>query len=694
MAVQETKNSLTQEIQGKQYFFCSNHCLDKFTKPHKEYEKLKKFLFLGVLLTIPTIIFTYVPVLPMQINHYLLFAIATPVQFIVGYRFYKGTIDSIKLKTANMDVLISIGTTTAWIYSSFVTFFTNFFPFEHVYFETSTVIITLILIGSLLEHRTKEKAEHAIRKLFELQSRTARIIRNDQEIEIPIEQIAINEIIIVRPGEKIPIDGIIVKGSSFINQAAITGESIPVFKEINDEVIGATLNIDGLIEIKATKIGKDTVLSNIIRLVEDAKNSKIPLQNIVDKVSAYFVPTIIAIAVISGLLWYFVGDIGLTFSLLAFVSVIIIACPCAIGIATPAALMVGSSKAAENGILIKGGKNLEIARRVNTIVFDKTGTLTKGKISVTDVVSFGDTSEIEVLRFGAIAEYGSEHPLAKAIIRHAKENKITIEYPDTFRAESGHGIIAKYKDHQIIVGNMKMILNNNIQINYKKEIEEFASFGKTIVLVVLDKKIIGSIALQDQIKDYALDTIQTLKENNIDVIMVTGDNKSSATFFGIKLGIDKIFHDILPEDKEKIIHNLRNQGKVVAMVGDGINDAPALASADVGIAIGSGTDVAKETGGVVLISDDLRNVVITLDLAKKTSSKIKQNLAWAFGYNAALVPIAAGVLVPFFGPEMFSFLPFLAAGAMALSDASVIGNSLLLNLYQPSFSKIFSNNKS
>lgn len=694
MLVQETKNSITQEIQGQQYFFCSNHCLDKFTKPHKEYEKLKKILLFGILLTIPTIIFTYVPILPMQNSHYLLFVIATPVQFIVGYRFYRGAIDSIKHKTANMDMLIAVGTTTAWIYSSFVTFFPNFFPFEHVYFETSTVIITLILIGSLLEHRTKEKAEHAVRKLFELQSRTARVIKNGQEIEIPIEQIKIDEIIVVRPGEKIPIDGIIVKGSSFINQAAITGESIPVFKEINDEVIGATLNTDGLIEIKATKIGKDTVLSNIIRLVEDAKNSKIPLQNIVDKVSAYFVPTIIAIAITSGLLWYFVGGIGLTFSLLAFVSVIIIACPCAIGIATPAALMVGSSKAAENGILVKGGKNLEIARRIDTMVFDKTGTLTKGKITVTDIVSFGNTSESDVLRFGAIAEQGSEHPLAKAILRHAKENGITIEYPDTFRAELGQGIIAKYKDYQIIVGNMKMILQNNIPIDNKKEIEEFASLGKTILLVALDKKILGAIALQDEIKDYALDTIQTLKKNKIDVIMVTGDNHSSATFFGMKLGIDRIFHDILPEDKEKIIQDLRVQGKVVAMVGDGINDAPALASADVGIAIGSGTDVAKETGGVVLISDNLRNVLVTLDLAKKTSSKIKQNLAWAFGYNAALVPIAAGVLVPFFGPEMFSFLPFLAAGAMALSDATVIGNSLLLNLYKPSFFTTLSNNQS
>jgi len=684
MAVEE-ENAITKEIEGQQYFFCSNHCVDVFTKPNKEYQKLKKFLLLGILLTIPIVILTYTLILPMQFNHYLLFVLATPVQFVVGWRFYSGTIDSFKHKTANMDVLIAVGTTTAWLYSSFVTFSPDFFPFEHVYFETSVVIITLILTGNLLEHRTKAKAESAVRKLFDLQSRTARVIRKEQELEIPIEQITVGEKIIVRPGEKIPVDGIIEKGSSFINQAVITGESIPVLKEVGDDVIGATINTDGLIEIKTTKIGKDTVLSNIIHLVEDAKNSKIPLQNIVDKVSAYFVPTIILVAITSGLLWYFVGDIGLTFSLLAFVSVIIIACPCAIGIATPAALMVGSSKAAENGILIKGGKNLEIARRIQTMVFDKTGTLTTGKIVVTDVVSFGKQSNNEVLRLGAIAEQGSEHPLAKAILKHAKEKEIIINYPDSFRAESGLGIIAIYEDHEIVVGNHKMILENKISISNEKEIEAIASYGKTITLVALDKNIVGVIALQDQVKEYALNAIQMLKEKGIEIVMVTGDNETTANSIGKKLVIDKIFHDILPKDKEHIIQNFRKQGKVVAMIGDGINDAPALAAADVGIAIGSGTDVAKETGGLVLIGDDLRNVVVALDLAKKTSSKIKQNLAWAFGYNTALVPIATGVLVPFFGPEMYSFLPFLAAGAMAFSDATVVGNSLLLYRYKPSF---------
>lgn len=683
MIVEEKNDSLSKEIEGQQYFFCSTGCLDKFTKPHREYQKLKKLLILGIILTTPTVIFTYVHILPLQVNHFLLFALATPIQFVVGYRFYRGSLDSFKHKTANMDVLIAIGTSTAWIYSTVVTFLPGLFPFEDVYFETSAVIITLILTGSLLEHRTKTKAESAIRKLFELRSKTVRVIENGKEIQIPIEQVKIGQKIIVRPGEKIPLDGIVEKGSSFVNQAAITGESIPIFKDVDDEVIGATINTDGLLEIRTTKVGRDTVLSSIISFVEETKNSKIPLQNIVDKVSSYFVPTIISIAIASGLLWYFVGGIGLTFSLLAFVSVIIIACPCAIGIATPAALMVGSSKAAENGILIKGGKNLEIARRVNTVIFDKTGTLTTGKIAITDVISFGSLSENKVLQLAAIAEQGSEHPFAKAILKHANENKITIPYPDSFRAESGNGVVAQHQEHQIVVGNRQMLTQNNIPFTNGSDFKKMISFGKTVILVALDKNVVGAITLQDQIKKHASNTIKTLKENNVEVVMVTGDNKTSALFFGLELGISKVFSEILPKDKAHIINDFQKQGKVVAMVGDGINDAPALAAADVGIAIGSGTDVAKETGGIVLIGNDLRNVNVALDLAKKTSSKIKQNLAWAFGYNTALVPIAAGVLVPFFGPEMYSFLPFLAAGAMAFSDATVVGNSLLLTKYKP-----------
>jgi len=687
MDVENKNDAITTKLGEKQYFFCSNYCLDKFIEPQKQYQKLKLLLIFSISLTVPTILFTYLPIFPMQFNHYLLFLLATPVQFIAGKRFYVGLHDSIKHKTTNMDVLISVGTSTAWIYSVIVTFAPEFFPFDHVYFETSIVIITLILTGNLMEHRTKVKAEKAVRKLFELQPQTAHVIRNGKEEEIHIEQISVGEKIIVRPGEKIPTDGTIEKGSSFINQSAITGESIPVLKERGDEVIGGTISTDGFLEIVATNVGKDTVLSNLIKLVEEAKNSKIPLQRIVDKISKFFVPTIITIAVFSGFFWYLVGDIGLNFSLLAFISVIIIACPCAIGIATPAAIMIGSSKAAENGILIKGGENLEIARRIDTIIFDKTGTLTKGNVVVTDLISFGDFGDSEVLRLAAIAEQGSTHPLAKAVVKYAKEKGIPSIYPDEFRIETGLGIVAKFEDHSVMVGNPQMFQQKNLHIPFDNMILQKNTFGKTLLYVAFDSVLIGAIFLQDELKDHASDTIKILKNKNIEVILVTGDNKTTADSIGSELGIKKIFHDVLPADKAKIIMELQNQGKIVSMVGDGINDAPALASADVGIAIGSGTEVAKETGGIVLIGDDLRNVVVALDLAKKTSTKIKQNLGWAFGYNTALVPIAAGILVPFFGQEMYSFLPFLAAGAMAFSDATVIGNSLLLNRYKNPFQK-------
>ncbi len=692
MLVEEKHSSISAEIEGRRYFFCSGHCKEKFIEPHKEYHKLKKLLVLGILLTAPTVFFTYVVILPASLNHYLLFALATPVQFVVGWKFYRGSLDSIRSKTANMDLLIALGTTVAWAYSSIVTFMPNVFPFEQVYFETSAVIITLIFTGNLLEHRTKARAESAIRKLFDLQVTTARILREGREEAIPVEQIKIGDIALVRPGEKIPTDGVIAKGRSYVNQSVITGESLPVLKEEGDEVIGATINTDGFIQVRTTKVGRDTVLSQVIKLVEEAKEAKIPLQRLVDKVSAYFVPTIVSVAIISGIFWYFIGGIGLTFSLLAFVSVIIIACPCAIGIATPAALMVGSSKSAENGILVKGGKYLEMARKIDTIVFDKTGTLTTGSTSVTEVVSFGKMSEGEILRLAAIAEKGSEHPLAQAVTNHAKKKNIVVNNPDSFHAESGLGVSATYGDHQIIIGNKAMLKEKKIAIPHTEqkegEIIRLGKEGKTIIFVVVDNFIEGIIALEDTLKENAQDAISALKKLGIELILVTGDNEATANTIAKKIGISKVYHDILPADKEKIISQLKSKGRIVAMVGDGINDAPALASADVGIAIGSGTEVAKETGDVVLISDDLRNVVTALELAKKTSAKIKQNLAWAFGYNVALVPIAAGILIPLLGPEIYSFLPFLAAGAMAFSDATVVGNSLLLSRYKPKIMKM------
>ncbi len=684
MYVEEKQDTITQNVEGIQYYFCSNNCLNEFMAPEKELKKLKRLVIIGTALTIPVVILTYVSLLEAQLTNYILFALATPIQFWVGWRFYQGTLDAIKHKTTNMDVLIAMGTTAAWLYSAFITLVPGLFPFHVPYYDTSTVIIILIMTGRLLEQKTKAKASKAVRKLLDIQPRMAHVYKDGQEVEIPVEQVQLDYILIVRPGEKIPVDGIVTEGHSSVDQSAITGESIPVSKDVGDEVIGATINKSGMMKFRATKVGQDTLLSQIIKLVEEAKSSRVPLQRLADKISSYFVPAVTVIAIASALGWFFFGGIGLTFSLLAFVSVIIIACPCALGIATPAALMVGGGKAAENGILIKGGENLEIARKVNVIVFDKTGTLTKGRPSVTDVIPLGDINSDEVLRLAAIAEKGSEHPLGEAVVKSAKEKGLVVAEPQSFEAITGHGIKAGYGDHTILLGNRKLMVNNGMQIDIADEkMKELEKDGKTAVLVALDNTLIGIVAMADTIKENASDAIKALQQLHIEIIMLTGDNEKTAKSIARKLGIDNVLAEVLPNQKEEMIKKLKSKGNVVAMVGDGINDAPALAAADLGIAIGSGTDVAKETGGIVLIKEDLRDVAIAIEISKKTVSKIKQNLFWAFAYNTGLIPIAAGALVPVFGATMYGYLPFLAAGAMAISSATVVGNSLLLGKYKP-----------
>ncbi len=688
MFVEEKNDAIKQEVEGVHYYFCSSGCLNEFMAPEKELKNLKRFVIIGLALAIPITFLTYVSLFEMHLNHYILFVLATPMQFWIGWRFYQGTIDAIKHRTTNMDVLIAMGTSAAWLYSSLITFIPGMFPFSEVYFETSAIIIVLILIGRLLEQKTKAKASKAVRKLLDIQPRMAHVLKDGQEVEIPVEKVRLDDIIIIRPGEKIPVDGVVIDGHSSVDQSAITGESIPVSKNVGDEVIGATINKSGMMKIKTTKVGRDTLLSQIIKLVEDAKSSRVPLQRLADKVSSYFVPSVTGIAIASALMWFFVGGIGLTFSLLAFVSVIIIACPCALGIATPAALMVGGGKAAENGILIKGGENLEIARKVNAMVFDKTGTLTKGEPSVTDVVSLGEINQDEVLRLAASAEKGSEHPLGVAVVKNAKEKGLAVGEPKSFEAILGHGIKASYGDHVILVGNRKLLQDSGMSIDTADGImKELEQGGKTATLVSLDKKLVGIIALADTIKENAQDAILELKKLGIKIIMLTGDNQKTAKAIAGKLGIDNVISEVLPGQKESVIQKLKSEGKVVAMVGDGINDAPALATADLGIAIGSGTDVAKETGGIILVKDDLRDVIIAVEISKKTVSKIKQNLFWAFAYNTGLIPIAAGALVPVLGAGMYGYLPFLAAGAMAISSATVVGNSLLLGKYKP---RIFS----
>jgi P-type Cu+ transporter len=747
MFVEENENSIHHTKDLITYYFCSNQCLNEFLEPEKELKKLKMHVIISIALTVPIIILSLPHMIPllghlfpigmMAYTNYIIMALATPIQFWIGLRFYRGFWDGIKAKASNMDTLIAIGTSAAYLYSAIVTLIPGYFPFTSVYFETAAIIITLILVGRMLETKTKEKASDAVRKLLDLKPRTARVIRpqieernsnslesNDdvssrhrssnnyesknitdanfentksksnlllkefEEIEIPIEQIQEGDVLIVKPGERIPTDGLVIDGNSSLDESAITGESIPVDKTKGDKVIGATINKNGLLKIKATKVGQETVLSKIITLVEEAKTGRAKLEKMVDQVAKYFVPAIIAIAIGVFLGWYFIGGAGLTYSILAFVSVMIIACPCALGLATPAALMMGVGKGAEHGILYKGGEYIEIAGKINTVVFDKTGTLTVGKPSVTDLVSLTENigEDQELLRLAAIAESGSEHPLAQAVIRKAKENNIPIANPDSFEAISGHGLKAIYSNHTIIIGNRKMVEDNKIPVteSIDEKLFVFEQEGKTAILVVIDNIFSGIIAISDTIKENTKEAINALKSKGIEVIMLTGDNEITAKAVSSKIGIDRVIAQVLPNQKEEIISKLKTEeNKVVAMVGDGINDAPALARADLGIAIGSGTDVAKETGGIILIKGDIRDVVTALDLGKKTVSKIKQNLFWAFAYNTGLIPIAAGALVPFLGIGVFGWLPILAGVAMAMSSVTVVTNSLLLGKYKP-----------
>ncbi len=653
--------------------------------------KTLKYEFIGsLILTIIIFIFTFNEIfnisLPIFTRNLILFLLTTPVQLYIARRFYIGMWIALKNKTANMDSLIAIGTSAAYLYSIAITFFSLE---GAVYYDTSAAIITFILLGKLLEAVAKGKTSESIKKLMGLQPKTAIVIRNKKEIKIPIEEVKVGDIVIVKPGQKIPVDGIVVDGHSSVDESMISGESIPVEKKKGDNVIGATINKQGLLKFKATKIGKDTVLSSIIKLVEDAQGSKAPIQRLADKVSSIFVPIVIIIAVLAFLFWYFIGSslFGLPtaltpfiFSLTIFVAVLIIACPCALGLATPTAIMVGTGKGAENGILIKEAAALETAHKLTTIVFDKTGTLTKGKPEVTDIIPVSGNKN-DVLKYAAIVEKGSEHPLGESIINKAKQNKIKIPDAKSFKAISGKGVQATYNKKKILLGNRILMKDNKINIKHlEKKIEELEDQGKTTVVIAVNKKIIGILAIADTLKEYSKKAVEQLHKMNKEVVMITGDNERTGKAIAQQVGIDKVLAEVLPHEKEKEIKKLQKQNKVVAMVGDGINDAPALAQADIGIALGAGTDVAIETGNIVLIKDDLRDVVTAIDLSAYTIKKIKQNLFWAFFYNSAGIPIAAGILYPFTG---FLLNPIIAAIAMAFSSVSVVTNSLTMKWYKP-----------
>ncbi len=641
----------------------------------KEVRGIKISFIISLIFSIPVFILSFPEIFNIMVlnQNVILLLLAAPVQFIVGYRFYKGTFFALKARSANMDTLVAVGTSAAYFYSVLVTLVPNFG--NYVYFDTSAVLITFITFGKWLEAITKGKASESIKKLIGLQPKTATVIRNGEELQIPIKNVVVGDVIIVKPGQKIPVDGIVVNGSSSIDESMVTGESIPIEKKKGDKVIGATMNKHGSFKFKATKIGKDMVLSQIIKLVEDAQGSKAPIQRLADKVSSYFVPAVIIIAIASFLFWLVSGQ-NFIFSLSIFISVLIIACPCALGLATPTAIMVGTGKGAENGILIKSAEALENAHKITTVVFDKTGTLTKGKPEVTDIISFG-TSSNEVLKYATIAEKGSEHPLAEAIINKARGMKI----PDakSFKAIPGYGILAKY-NKSIIFGNRNLMKKYKISIDsFEEKISDLENQGKTVMILALNKKVTGLIAVADTLKEFSKEAVKKLHKMNKEVIMITGDNKRTADAIAKQLGIDYALAEVLPSDKEREIEKLQKDNKIVAMVGDGINDAPALARADIGIAIGAGTDVALETGQIILMKNDLRDVITAIDLSNYTIKKIKQNLFWAFFYNSIGIPIAAGLLYPFTG---FLLNPMVAGAAMAFSSVSVVSNSLLMRNYR------------
>ena len=617
--------------------------------------------------------------------NWFFFLLATPVQFYVGWDYYVGAYKSLRNRSANMDVLVAMGSSVAYVYSVAVLIALTFGSMAlgmHVYFETSAAIITLIVLGKLLEVRAKGRTSESIKKLIGLQAKTARLERDGLEIDVPIGEVVRGDRVIVRPGEKIPVDGLVIEGRSTIDESMITGESLPVSKSVGDEVIGATINKQGLLKFEATKVGKETALAQIIKLVEQAQGSKAPIQRVVDKVAAYFVPAVIAIAIVTFVIWYVTtGD--LVAALVRFTAVLVIACPCAMGLATPTSIMVGMGKGADYGILFRDSAALELAQKLNAIVLDKTGTLTLGEPSVTEVVvgsQFASQGN-EFLRLAASAEKGSEHPLGEAIVRAAQERSLVLSTPDAFEGIAGHGISAFVDGHDILLGNLRLMQQKDIQLNgLQPKADALQAQAKTTMWLAVDGQAAAIIAVADTIKEGSREAVARLKEQDLTVAMMTGDNQATAEAIASEAGIDRVFAEVLPGDKSQYVAQLQAEGFTVGMVGDGINDAPALAQADVGLAIGTGTDVAMETADVILMRGDLRSVPQAIQLSKATMRNIHENLGWAFGYNIILIPIAAGILAPFdWAPNFLRELnPVLAAGAMAFSSVSVVSNSLRL----------------
>ncbi len=680
------ERSLKAETAGRTYYFCSEGCLRTFEAPEAELKSMKRrvaialagvlalavlraAVFLGLAAGATVITWAPIPWLPWFTWGVWLFIITTPILVFGGKGFFVGAWHAIKDRTANMDLLIALGTSTAYLYSTVVTFLPGLLPVKetNVYYEVAAIIIAFVLLGKYMEEIIKKRSSAAIRKLLDLRPQTARVIRNGEEMDVPAESVMVDELVVVRPGEKVPADGVIVEGHSSIDEKMLTGESIPTEKKPGDEVIGGTINKVGSFKFRTKRVGADTILSQIIKMVEEAQSSSSKIQRLADRVAAYFVPAVVGVAFASIIIWTLSGNF--TTGLLSFVAVLIIACPCALGIATPAALMVGVGKGAELGILIRGAEYLERAEKLKTVVFDKTGTLTKGEPEVTAIIPAKGVREEEVILTAAIAEKGSEHPLGEAVMKRAKMQSMEVPDAERFEAVPGHGVKAVHKGADIHIGNRKFMKDLGIDMTeWEKDITALEEKGNTVMTVARGNRFLGAIAVADTLKGNSAMVVEELKKNGIEVIMLTGDNERTARAVGKAAGVDNVIANVLPKDKADVIKRLQSEGKVVAMVGDGINDSPALAQADIGIAIGSGSDVAKETGGIILVRDDLGDVLKGIRLSKATMRKIKQNLFWAFIYNTVGIPIAALGLLN----------PILAAAAMALSSLSVVSNSALL----------------
>ena len=663
-----------------------------------EYRDLRTKFWLAAVLSLPVLVIAMshgrIGFLNFAGANWVQLALTTPVVFYCGWQFYRGAWAAFRHRAADMNTLIAVGTGTAYLYSVAATIVPQWFArasgaHRHgtamvpVYFEAASVIIALILLGRMLESRAKGQTSDAIRRLIGLQAKTARVVRDGREQDVPVEEVLPGDLVVVRPGEKVPVDGMVTDGASAVDESMLTGESLPVEKKAGDEVFGATLNKTGSFRFTATKVGRDTALQQIVKLVQDAQGSKAPISRLADVISGIFTPVVICIAITSFVVWYVAApaDVRFTSALIAFVSVLIIACPCALGLATPTAIMVGTGKGAENGVLIKGGEALETAHKLTTVVLDKTGTITKGQPALTDVETTTGFAEDEVLRLAASAERGSEHPLGEAIVRGAERRGLTLATATSFNALSGHGIESEVDGRRVLLGNAKLMTDRSVPLAEMDErAAALAAAGKTPMYAAIDGELAGVLAVADQVKPESKAAVEAMHAMGLEVIMMTGDNRRTADAVARQVGIDRVLAEILPEGKAEQVRRLQEEKKIVGMVGDGINDAPALAQADVGIAIGTGTDVAIEASDVTLIRGDLRGVVNAIALSHATMRTIKQNLFWAFIYNVIGIPVAAGLLYPFTG---WLLSPIIASAAMSFSSVSVVANSLRLRGFRP-----------